>query len=109
VQWPTIANADLIAVEAWRNGAVAVTEAGKMVPLGGAIPAIGMGRPYISFDSLGVRNNDVVKVAAGWSHVLFLRGDGSIDGWGDNKYQQISIPDESLCGCIVDIAASTAK
>ena len=107
-QWPTIANADLITVEAWRNGAVAVTEAGKMVPLGGAIPAIGMGRPYISFDSLGVRNNDVVKVAAGWSHVLFLRGDGSIDGWGDNNSLQISIPDESLCGCIVDIAAGSS-
>jgi alpha-tubulin suppressor-like RCC1 family protein len=108
VQWPTIANADLVAVEAWRNGAVAVTEAGKMVPLGGAIPAIAMGRPYFSFDSLGVRNNDVVKVAAGWSHALFLRGDGSIDGWGDNYYQQISIPDEALCGCIVDIAAGSS-
>ena len=104
VQWPTVANADLIAVEAWRNGAVAVTSAGKMVPLGGAMPPVGFGRPYISFASLAERNNDVVKVAAGWNHALFLRGDGSIDGWGDNNYQQISIPDESLCGCVVDIA-----
>jgi alpha-tubulin suppressor-like RCC1 family protein len=46
-----------------------------------------------------------VKVAAGWSHALFLRGDGSIDGWGDNNFLQISTPDESVCGCVVDIAA----
>ena len=37
-------------------------------------------------------SNDFVAISAGWSHSLALKSDGSIVGWGDNIFGQVSPP-----------------
>ncbi|MFM2031394.1 MAG: hypothetical protein RLZZ297_159, partial [Chloroflexota bacterium] len=105
--YPTIADASLIAVSAWGNGAVALRADGVMTQIGSAIPMLPApaARPYIAFASISAQNYDVVKTAVGNYHVVFLRADGSVSGFGDNYYKQISLPAEATCGCVVDVAA----
>ena len=50
--------------------------------------------------------NGVVAVAAGGSHSLALRGDGTVVAWGNNSYGQATVP-ASLSN-VVAIAAGTA-
>lgn len=45
---------------------------------------------------------DVVAVAAGYAHVLALKSNGSVLGWGENLYKQATIP-KSIKG-IVSVA-----
>jgi len=47
---------------------------------------------------------DVVSVAIGKNHVLALKGNGTVVGWGDNMYGQRSIPAEATN--VIAIAAA---
>jgi formylglycine-generating enzyme required for sulfatase activity len=55
--------------------------------------------PQISIDS-----NDYIAISAGWSHNLALKSDGTIVGWGDNRWGMADPPDGND---FVAIAAGT--
>jgi formylglycine-generating enzyme required for sulfatase activity len=48
--------------------------------------------------------NDFIAISAGWSHTLALKSDGSIVGWGDNRWGMADPPDGNN---FIAIAAGT--
>jgi len=52
-----------------------------------------VGWGLITFDSKEFDSNDFIAVSAGYFHTLALKSDGSIVGWGDNRYGQAEPPD----------------
>lgn len=47
-------------------------------------------KPLVS--EIALDGKDYIAVAAGWSHSLALKSDGSIDGWGDNRWGMADPP-----------------
>lgn len=47
---------------------------------------------------------NVIAIAAGWSHSLALRRDGTVIGWGDNTYGQTNVP-----AALTNVVALAAK
>jgi alpha-tubulin suppressor-like RCC1 family protein len=66
-------------------------EAGEVISIGGG-------------GGVQTRNRSaIIQIAAGYSHRLELKGDGTVVAWGDNNYGQTSVP--ALLFGVVQVAA----
>ena len=58
----------------------------------GSAPLVGWGDNQAGQLQFPAGVNDATAVAAGDSHVLALRADGTVVAWGDNSYGQLNLP-----------------
>ncbi|MBI2514185.1 MAG: putative Ig domain-containing protein [Opitutae bacterium] len=101
------ANGEVVAWGATGNVSLAVSGLTDIVDIAGAI-VLRSDRRVVNLGRYGyavpAAATDVVGIAAGASHSLALRADGTVVAWGSNSYGQCSVPPG--LGHVMAIAAS---
>ncbi len=57
-----------------------------------AVPVVAWGDDHYGLTNVPAGLADVMAIAAGETHILALKRDGTVVGWGDNQYGQTDVP-----------------